>query len=246
MSYEKFAYLYDQLMIDAPYEEWVSFVLKMIETNNVDCKKLLDVGCGTGNIAIPLNKQGISVTAVDLSEEMLLVAQQKSEREDAKVRFFQQDMRHLESLGLYNVVISLCDTINYLADEAEVASTFQGVFEHLDESGMFIFDVHTPYKINKIFNGSTYAYNGEEISYIWECFQGEESNSVEHDLSFFVQTDEGLYERFDELHKQRTYSLPFYKNALEESGFEIITITSDFSTDTFNENGERWFFVAKK
>ncbi len=246
MNYEKFAYLYDQLMVDAPYEEWVSFVLKVIEINEMDGQKLLDVGCGTGNIAIPLSKHGFSVTAVDLSEEMLFVAQQKSESEGTKVKFFQQDMRHLESLGLFDTAISLCDTINYLTDESDVVSTFQRVFEHLEQNGLFIFDVHSPFKINSMYKGNTYAYNGEDISYIWECFEGEKSDSVEHDLSFFVQTDEGLYERFDELHKQRTYPLSFYENALKESGFEILSITSDFSVETFSENAERWFFVAKK
>ena len=46
--------------------------------------------------------------------------------------------------------------------------------------------------------------NGEEISLIWNCFPGEDSNSVEHDLTFFVQDpEEDVYHRFDECHVQR-------------------------------------------
>ena len=49
--------------------------------------------------------------------------------------------------------------------------------------------------------------NGEEISLIWNCFPGEESNSVEHDLTFFVQDpEEDVYHRFDECHVQRISS----------------------------------------
>lgn len=246
MSYQKFAFLYDQLMTDAPYEEWVSFVLRKINKNLNNSHKLLDVGCGTGNIAIPLSKHGLHVTAVDLSEEMLYVAREKSLQENVTVHFFQQDMRELEGLGLFDTVISFCDTINYLLDESEVKLTFQNVNNHLKQNGLFIFDIHSLHKINEGFIGKSFAYNGEDISYIWESFQGEMSNSVEHDLSFFVLNQDGLYERFDEIHEQRAYPLSFLKDVLAESGFEILSITSDFSSETFNEEGERWFFVCKK
>lgn len=242
MNYGKFAYLYDELMIDAPYDQWVSFVLNVIKTSS---GRILDVGCGTGNIAIPLAKKGLDVTAVDLSEEMLFVAQEKSERAGVKIQFFQQDMRELEGLGTFDTVISLCDAINYLKNETELLTTFQRVAEHLNENGLFVFDVHSIHKIDTIFTGNTFAHNGEEISYIWECFAGEEPHSVEHDLAFFVKDNEDLYERYDEFHQQRTYPLNTYKQALINAGFEILSITGDFSLEILNEDAERWFFVAK-
>ncbi|OIJ22105.1 SAM-dependent methyltransferase [Anaerobacillus alkalidiazotrophicus] len=246
MSYEKFAYLYDELMSDAPYDKWVSFVMKVMEECNVKQGKILDVGCGTGNISIPLSQKGYEITAVDLSEEMLIVAKEKSEMANTSIKFFQQDMRELEGLGSFDTIISLCDSINYLNNEKEVEKTFEGVYNHLNDQGIFIFDVHSIYKIESIFKGNTFAYNGEQISYIWECFESEESYSIEHDLSFFVENKQGLYERFDEIHKQRTYPVSFYQEALEKIGFKVMMISGDFSFETLNDNDHRWFFVAKK
>lgn len=246
MNYEKFAYLYDELMSDAPYEQWVSFVLKIIKQTGITNCKLLDVGCGTGNVAIPLSEQGLDVTAVDLSDEMLIVAKEKSEAKGTDIKFFQQDMKELEGLGIFDVVISLCDSVNYLNNQDEVATTFQRVYDHLNYNGVFVFDVHSIYKINEIFKGHTFAHSGEEIAYIWECFAGEWEHSVEHELSFFIKNSADLYERFDELHKQRTYPMKFYKQALESSGFTVEQVTGDFSFDTLAEDSQRWFFVAKK
>ncbi|OIJ16669.1 SAM-dependent methyltransferase [Anaerobacillus alkalilacustris] len=246
MSYEKFAYLYDELMSDAPYDKWVSFVMKVMEECNVKQGKILDVGCGTGNISIPLSQKGYEITAVDLSEEMLIVAKEKSEMANTSIKFFQQDMRELEGLGSFDTIISLCDSINYLNNEKEVEKTFEGVYNHLNDQGIFIFDVHSIYKIESVFKGNTFAYNGEQISYIWECFESEESYSIEHDLSFFVENKQGLYERFDEIHKQRTYPVSFYQDALEKIGFKVMMISGDFSFETLNDNDHRWFFVAKK
>ncbi len=246
MNYNKFAYLYDELMNDAPYDQWVSFVLKVTEREGVSQLRILDVGCGTGNVAIPLSQQGAKVTAVDLSEEMLYVAREKSENAGVSIQFFQQDMRELEGLGTFDVIMCLCDAINYLNDANELADTFRRVREHLNENGVFIFDAHTIYKIESIFAGHTFAHNGDDISYIWECFLGEEAYSVEHDLSFFVQNEQGLYERYDEIHKQRTYPREVYEKALLDTGFQIISVTGDFSLDDLSENAERWFFVAKK
>ncbi len=246
MNYVKFADLYDELMSDAPYEQWVSFVLKVVEMNGRKNGHVLDVGCGTGNIAIPLSKIGVKVTAVDLSEEMLIVAKEKNEAAGTKVEFFQQDMRNLEGLGTYDTVISLCDCLNYLNDEAELKSTFQKIYEHLNINGLFIFDVHSTFKIDHFFVGNTFAHNGEKIAYIWESFAGKEPHSVEHDLSFFVLNEQGSYDRYDELHKQRTYPIKNYEHLLESAGFKILSITGDFSLETLTKDCERLFFVAQK
>lgn len=247
MNYAKFAYLYDQLMSEAPYDQWVSFIIEAMTDNGISEKaRVLDVGCGTGNISIPISKKGYDVTAVDLSSDMLMVAQQKNDQQKANVQFFQQDMRQLTGLGEFELIFCLCDSLNYLHEEGEIIETFQRVFEHVSEDGIFIFDVHSTYKMESIFLNNTFAYNGEEISYIWECFPGEEVYSVEHDLSFFVQTSIGMYERVDELHKQRTYPLSFYKQALEKIGFQIQSVSGDFEKDYLPNEAERWFFVVKK
>lgn len=80
MTYGSFALLYDELMRDVPYEQWVEFVKRQKESYKVKGNKFLDVACGTGEIAIPLSEEGYSVTGVDLSSEMLTIAREKAEK----------------------------------------------------------------------------------------------------------------------------------------------------------------------
>jgi hypothetical protein len=94
---------------------------------------------------------------------------------------------------------------------------------------------------------STFTNAEEEVSYIWNCYAGEEANSVEHELSFFVLEEEsGLYSRFDEVHYQRTHSVELYKKWLEEAGFELLSVTGDFSIEHLQAQAERVFFAARK
>jgi SAM-dependent methyltransferase len=246
MSYQQFAYLYDQLMEDAPYGEWVSFVKAAISSELPSAKHILDVGCGTGTLPLLLAKEGFEVTGVDLSSDMLTVAREKAEKEKVPLALFQQDMRELEGLGLFDCVTILCDSLNYLLKEDDVHSAFRSAHEHLVAGGLLLIDVHSLHKINDILIGHTFGSNEEEISYIWQCYQGELENSVEHDLSFFLQSNDYLYERYDEIHIQRTFEHRLYAEWLKECGFEVISITGDFLDSPPDEETERVLFIAKK
>jgi SAM-dependent methyltransferase len=247
MSYEQFAYLYDELMKDAPYDEWVKFVKEKLAKYKVTGVHLLDLACGTGELSVRFAKDGFQVTGVDLSADMLAVAQAKAEREGVKIPFYEQDMTDLEGQGQFDVVGIFCDSLNYLQTENEVIQTFSAVSKHLQSYGIFIFDVHSTYKISDVFVNQTFALNDEQLSYIWNSFPGEYENSVEHDLSFFVlDPTTGKYDRYDEFHYQRTYPVEQYTSWLQEAGFELLEVCADFEPTTPQTNSERILFVARK
>ncbi|TLS39336.1 class I SAM-dependent DNA methyltransferase [Pseudalkalibacillus caeni] len=245
-SYHHFAYFYDSLMEDAPYDEWAEYVLSAARKYGVQGKELLDLGIGTGTLALHLYQDGWDVTGIDLSEEMLAVAQEKAQSRGANLKLFNQDMSLFETGKQYDVSVIFCDSLNYLPDEAAVKRTFNRVFDHLKEDGLFLFDVHSCRKINEEFIGNTFGSGDPEVSYIWQSFQGEHDNSVEHELSFFTARQDGAYERYDEVHFQRTFPVEVYKNWLEQSGFTILSISADFSENAPEPDSERIFFAAKK
>ncbi|MDR7000388.1 methyltransferase domain-containing protein [Neobacillus niacini] len=246
MSYEQFAYLYDELMKDAPYDEWVRFVKDRLKENGGNRIRFLDLACGTGELSIRFAKEGFDVTGVDLSEDMLAVARAKSEEQGMSISFYQQDMTKLEGHGQFDIIGIFCDSLNYLKTEEDVIQTFSSVHQHLKPGGLFIFDVHSIFKISQIFINQTFALNDEHVSYIWNSFPGEFPNSVEHDLSFFVLDEKiGMYDRFDELHFQRTYPMEDYKNWLIQAGFEGIKIYADFENTAPGPQSERIFFVVR-
>ncbi len=247
MSYNRFAYVYDQLMIDTPYDQWVEKVVRQAEKYQVQAKTILDVACGTGELSVWLAEAEFQVTGVDLSEDMLAVADAKAVERGLHVQFFQANMTEMEGFGAFDLITIFCDSLNYLQTEAEFVQTFQRVFDMLQPNGLFIFDVHSLFKINQIFKNQTFAINDEEVSYIWQCFEGEWPNSVEHDLSFFVLDEQSKkYDRFDELHFQRTFSNSQYEQWLIEAGFELLEVTADFTADQPQEDSERIFFTARK
>lgn len=115
---------------------------------------------------------------------MLAVAQAKAEQNGLQIPFYLQNMAELEGFSEFDIIGIFCDSLNYLKTESEVKDTFMRAHAHLKRDGLFIFDVHSIYKIMQIFMNQTFAENDEEISYIWHSYQGEYPNSVEHDLSF--------------------------------------------------------------
>lgn len=247
MSYEKFAYLYDELMQDAPYEEWVSFVKEKLVQYQINGKSLLDLACGTGELSVRFAKEGFNVTGVDLSSDMLSVAQAKSQEAGLSISFYEQNMAQLEGHGTYDIIGIFCDSLNYLQSDEDVVHTFSNVFQHLKSEGIFIFDVHSIFKISEVFINQTYAMAEENLSYIWNSFAGDHPYSVEHELSFFVldeMTDK--YDRFDELHYQRTYTTQQYTTWLKGAGFELLEVSADFEDAEPQPKSERIFFIAKK
>jgi SAM-dependent methyltransferase len=247
MSYEQFAYLYDELMKDAPYDQWVSFVKNMLAKYDIEATRLLDLACGTGELSVRFAKQNLDVTGIDLSADMLSVAQAKAEAAGVKIPFFQQNMANLEGQGQFDVIGIFCDSLNYLQTEEEVIATFSNVHQHLQDHGIFIFDVHSIYKMTEVFVNQTFALNEDDISYIWNSFPGDDPYSVEHELNFFVLDGRtGKYDRIDELHFQRTYSIEQYAGWLDIAGFQLLEINADFEQLEPTEDSERIFFVAKK
>ncbi|MCM2531579.1 methyltransferase domain-containing protein [Neobacillus pocheonensis] len=247
MSYEQFAYLYDELMKDAPYEEWVSFVKEKLQKYHVEGNLLLDLACGTGELSIRLAKEGFSVTGVDLSSDMLAVAQAKSEVAGTSIPFFEQNMADLEGQGQFDIIGIFCDSLNYLQTEEEIIQTFSTVFQHLNNGGIFLFDVHSIYKISQVFINQTFALNEDHLAYIWNSFPGEFPNSVEHELSFFALDEwTGKYDRFDELHFQRTFPVVQYTDWLKHAGFELLEVSADFENAPPQPHSERVFFLAQK
>src|SRR5699024_8592506 len=95
ITYNSFPSLYYHLLKDATYYQWINYTLQAIENHEQEVQKIIDLGCGTGEIAVRLAKQGFQVSGVDYSQEMLAYAEQKSFTYALPVQWFQQDLRML-------------------------------------------------------------------------------------------------------------------------------------------------------
>ncbi|PHK49717.1 class I SAM-dependent DNA methyltransferase [Staphylococcus edaphicus] len=236
-QYEEMSLFYDQLTLDQPYEDW----LKIVDHFADEKQSILDIGCGTGSLTSLLTDFD-RVTGMDISVDMLAIATQKSNH----VNWIEGDMTHFDLEQQFEAITIFCDSLNYLSEKENILDTFHNVYQHLAHDGVFMFDVHTVYKMNTLFNNQSYIDETEDVFLGWEAVQGEEPYSVWHDMSFFIKQDDNRFTRFDESHYQRTYTEGEYTSMLKATGFNNIQTFVDFDINNNNENGHRLFFVVKK
>lgn len=245
MQYETFAFVYDEVMDDSLYKEWLAFSKRHLPQ---DTKEVLDLACGTGILAVEFAKNGYDVTALDLSEEMLMVASGRAAEAEASVQFVQGDMLDLSEIGTYQAVTCFSDSLCYMESRQEVQQVFDEVNSILEDEGTFIFDVHSTYQMDVVFPEYSYHYQTDDFAFLWDSYPGAKDHSIEHFLTFFVK-DPDHEERFireDELHQERTYTLDNYLTMLESAGFMNVSVYGDFEDQAPTEETRRWFFVCQK
>lgn len=243
-SYTEFARLYDVLMTDIPYDQYVRKVLSFID--NPTGKTLLDIGCGTGILSEKFAQEGFSVQALDLSEDMLAVAEQRFQNRRLDIPLYCMSMTEMTGIEDLDVAIIAIDSLNYLESEKEVQETFAAVYSSLKKGGHFFFDVHSIYKMNELFLKGPFTFEDENLAYIWHTEEGENPNSVYHDLTFFVKNESGMYERFEESHFQQSFEEQTYRTWLSEAGFTSIQVQADWTFEDPSSKSERLFFHAFK
>lgn len=237
MQYGEIALVYDSLMYDIPYKEWVEFIRE-----NLKGQTVLELGCGTGSITERLSAY-YDVTALDLSEDMLDVARQKLMKKGRTARFVKGDMRDFSVHKPMDNAIIVCDGINYLLSEADVKKAFLKVYENIKAGGSFIFDISSAYKLKNMAD-QLFSEDADEVTYIWRNTM--ENDILSMDITFFVAEDEERYYRFDEKHLQRAHSLEEISLWLNECGFEIISITDNYTEESVKDDTIRITFCAEK
>ena len=122
-------------------------------------------------------------------------------------------------------VRSVCDSINYVTDEAELKEVFRLVNNYLDPRGIFIFDFNTEYKYREILGDRVIAEERDKCSFIWDNYYNEQDKINEYELTLFVQSEEDpdLYRKYQEVHYQRAYTLEKIKTLIEKAGLRYVT-----------------------
>ena len=81
---------------------------------------------------------------------------------------------------------------------------------------------------------------------VWDSYADEAPHSVVHELTFFIEEENGCFTRFDEVHEERTYDILTYDILLEQAGFKSFKVYADFEDEEPNDTSQRWFFVCEK
>ena len=245
-AYTSFASVYDTFMDNIPYEEWAEYLSGLLAKYEVTDGIVLDLGCGTGTLTELMAARGFDMIGVDYSEEMLEIAMEKRAESGRDILYLLQDMREFELYGTVRAVISICDSLNYITEEAELEEVFRLVNNYLDPEGVFIFDFNTVYKYREILGDQTIAESREDCSFIWDNYYYEEEQINEYELSLFLQEEGNLYRKYVETHYQKGYELETIKSLLEKSGMKFVTAYDAFTRNPPTKESERVYVIARE
>ena len=143
--FSNYARYYDLMYQDKDYAGEAQFIQRLIQTHAPATTTILELGCGTGNHAMLLAKEGYQVHGVDLSQEMLAYANERLDRLSpalaTKLQFSQGDLRQVRLDRQFDVVLSLFHVISYQTNNEDLLAAFETAKAHLVPGGILIFDV---------------------------------------------------------------------------------------------------------
>ena len=245
-AYEKFAQVYDLFMDNIDYEEWADYITDHLKKYGIEDGLVLELGCGTGTMTGLLADRGYDMIGVDNSGEMLAEAMEKRAESGHDILYLLQDMQDFELYGTVRAVISVCDSMNYLTDEEDLEYLFALVNNYLDPGGLFIFDMNTVHKYRDVIGDTTIAEDREDGSFIWENSYDEETGINTYELALFIPREDGLYEKDEEVHYQRAYSLEKIKELIGKAGMELLAVYDAYTLEPPKEDSGRLTFVVRE
>ncbi|WP_346937218.1 class I SAM-dependent methyltransferase [Clostridium sp.] len=242
--YNDFADIYDELINeDINYRGWAEKIIDICKEYKVGRRDYLDLACGTGNFTKLIGKNFIFTTAIDLSEYMLSIADEKLKAEGIKAKVMCQDICNFNLKKQFDLITCGLDSTNYIIEDEKLQLYFMSVNKHLKDDGIFIFDINTEYKIKNILGNNSFNYDREDVVYIWENQLQEDV--VDMYLTFFVKEGQ-VYHRFDEHHRERAYSENKIEKFINEAGLIIEKKLNCYEEVAIGENTERITYVLSK
>lgn len=240
---------YDLLNTDIDYEKWADFYQECFEKYGKNkVKSICEMACGTGSMAIILSRRGYNVTAFDLSEDMLSIADKKARGCDVNnIRFTFQDMRSFKVYSCVQGIICMLDSLNCLTDNAQLLEAFESAYNALEDGGVFVFDVNSKGKFQRVYADNSYILEEDGVLLAWQNYYSLSTKKCNMYLSFFLEEEDGRYSRFDECIVQKMHTMKSLDKLLDQVGFKVEARVSGFDFSPADENADdRIFYICTK
>jgi len=210
---------------------------------------ILDLCCGTGQLALYLLERGYQVTGLDLSEHMLQYARENASAyvESGQAEFVQADAARFALDRQFGLVVSTFDALNHLASEEKLEACLRSVFPVLVEGGVLIFDLNTRAGLMGWNNLS--VDDSEEAMIVTRGIYDGEGNKAYTRVSGFIRAANGQYDRFEETVYNTVFDMDWVRDTLLQIGWRDVYFARYDALDTSitePEKERRVFFVATK
>jgi SAM-dependent methyltransferase len=235
-SYEKLDRFYDAAMGDRT--AMASCIRRLIRQHTPTARTLLELACGTGAI-LKILARYYDVVGLDLSPQMLSIARKKLPH----VRLYRKDMVRFDLGTKFDVIICVFDSINHVLRFADWKKIFRNAARHLQEGGLFIFDINTEAKLERLISTPTWVNKfGRNFELIKVTDNGK--GIANWNVRVFERQNGSTYKLFEENLKQISFPVEQIKHALRERFTNVKVIDAIGGKPRGKSN--RLYFVCKR
>lgn len=232
--YSKLAGIYHEMYQHVfDYDKEFFFYDSILKKNN--CRKILEVGCGSGMLARRFLKNGYDYLGLDSSNEILDIARREV---DADV-FIQCDMRNLSFDKQFESVLITGRSIAYIINNLDIINTLSGVHHSLKDGGLFVFDVFEANGIFDNFNDfeQNIEHNNKKIKRISKLKKNLKTGWTYDWYAKYIIESEGNVSEFDDLTTLRAFTKDEIQLFLKLANFKIKEII---------DSGKAFTIIAEK
>lgn len=241
LEYKTLSRFYDGIILDKQYENWLNFLASTLKKQNPGPHGI-DFACGTGLFTRKLKAEGFEVVGVDISPDMLAVAEEKTRAQKLNIKYYLGDYKTFKLKEKQAFITAVNDGFNYV-DRKGLKKAFSNVYQNLLKGGVFMFDISTEYKLKNVLGCNMYGDDSEELSYLWFNDYHEETKSLDMTLTFFKRNGD-FYQRSTEVQSQFAHD-DCVEDLLISAGFKILSKT-DENGNELTKNSQKILFIAQK
>ena len=243
-AYHALATSYDRLTNDIRYENTVDFYCQILDREHLQIRTAADLACGTGSVSVMLAQKGLQVTGVDMSADMLCVADQKAAGLKNRPVFVCQKLQKLYLPRGVDLAVCALDSLDYITDPADCQEAIRRVYKVLNPGGCFIFDVNTPEKLRAM-DDQVFLDEDDDVYCVWRGEFDEHTNICTYSMDLF-QRSGSAWQRSWEEHREYAYTRQQLTDYLQAAGFTHIEVFADRQLCDPRQGEQRIYFKARK
>ena len=241
-DYDPFASIYNKYWGDDFTPRVFPILEQMVLRQLPTGARILDLCCGTGQLAGTLTALGYRVTGIDGSPEMLKFA--RGNAPDAE--FINADARTFKLPEQYEAVVSVFDSLNHVMSLEELTDVFRNVYAVLREGGYFFFDMNMEAGYGLTWNDNFGIVEDDHLCIVRTSYDPDDK-VARFDTTIMLLEDG--WKRRDITLYQKCYPAVEIIAALENAGFVAIDSYSQHEREgliEFRSDADRGFFICRK
>ncbi len=238
--YSRLAGVYDEIVVDPCYSRWAAFVDQLWSSApDFPVRSVLDVCCGTGLMTYELSALGYDLVGMDASAEMLARA---ATLLGPGVPLVRETLPLLGVDRVFDAAVSTFDGLNYLSPD-DLDASLAAIAGALRPGGWLIFDLHTDALME--FTLANPVVSGEDQGHAFTITNTVDVAARTCDTKVEM-TRLSDADAFSEHHRQYFHSDATVRDGLLRSGFEVITVSDEYTSTPADDATLRATWVARK